>query len=64
MHCVDTWMDEGQRIEPDYYLPIIPMVLVNGSEGIGTGYSTTIPNYNPVDIVNYIKSKLNSPGSF
>ena len=57
-------VDEGQRIEPDYYLPIIPMVLVNGSEGIGTGYSTTIPNYNPVDIVNYIKSKLNSPGSF
>lgn len=35
------------------------MVLVNGSEGIGTGYSTSIPNYNPVDIVNYLKAKLN-----
>ena len=53
-------VDEGQSIEPEYYLPILPMVLVNGSEGIGTGYSTTIPNYNPIDIVNYIKAKLNS----
>lgn len=52
-------VDEGQSIEPDFYLPILPMVLVNGSEGIGTGYSTSIPNYNPVDIVNYLKAKLN-----
>ena len=33
------------------YMPILPMVLVNGSEGIGTGWSTFIPNYNPRDIV-------------
>ena len=32
--------EEGQRIEPDYYAPIIPMILVNGAEGIGTGWST------------------------
>ena len=51
-------VDEGQSIEPEFYLPIIPMVLVNGAEGIGTGYSTKIPNYNPVDITNYIKAKL------
>ena len=53
-------VEEGQTIEPNYYYPILPMVLVNGSEGIGTGYSTSIPNYNPVDIVNYIKALLNS----
>ena len=32
--------EEGMSIEPKYYLPIIPLVLVNGAEGIGTGWST------------------------
>lgn len=32
------------------FMPVIPMVLVNGAEGIGTGWSTFIPNYNPADI--------------
>jgi DNA topoisomerase-2 len=32
-------------------MPILPSVLVNGAEGIGTGWSTFIPNYNPCDIV-------------
>ena len=50
--------DDGQLIEPKYYTPVIPMVLVNGSEGIGTGFSTFIPNYNPVDIINWLKNKL------
>ncbi len=44
--------DDGYAIEPEYYAPIIPMVLVNGAKGIGTGFSTTIPNYNPKDIIN------------
>lgn len=42
--------DDGQSIEPEWYMPILPMVLVNGSEGIGTGWSTSIPSYNPGDI--------------
>jgi DNA topoisomerase-2 len=43
--------DDGQTIEPEWYVPVIPMVLVNGCEGIGTGYSTFIPPYNPRDII-------------
>ncbi|KAI9351589.1 DNA topoisomerase [Zopfochytrium polystomum] len=43
--------DDGQDIEPEWYMPILPMILVNGADGIGTGWSTTIPNYNPRDIV-------------
>lgn len=43
--------DDGMEIEPEYMLPIIPMILVNGCEGIGTGYSTYIPQYNPKDII-------------
>jgi DNA topoisomerase-2 len=43
--------DDGFTIEPEYYLPVIPMILVNGAEGIGTGFSTKIPCYNPLDII-------------
>ena len=43
--------DDGKKIEPYWYLPILPMILVNGSEGIGTGYSTKIPPHNPEQIV-------------
>ncbi|KAJ3370984.1 DNA topoisomerase 2 [Allomyces arbusculus] len=47
--------DDGQRIEPAWYLPVLPMVLVNGSQGIGTGWSTSIPNYNPLDVVENLR---------
>jgi len=47
--------EEGQSIEPEHYLPIIPMCLVNGAEGIGTGWSTYIPQYNPRDIVENLR---------
>lgn len=50
--------DDNQKIEPEYYVPIIPMILVNGSEGIGTGWSTKIPNYDPREIVANIKRLL------
>ena len=39
--------DDGRLIEPEYYMPILPMVLVNGTEGIGTGFSCYIPPFNP-----------------
>jgi len=50
--------DDGQLVEPLFYVPIIPMVLVNGTKGIGTGFSTDIMCYNPIEIISYIKSKL------
>ncbi|XP_077974403.1 DNA topoisomerase 2-alpha-like isoform X4 [Styela clava] len=47
-----TWCyDDNQRVEPEWYCPIIPMILVNGSQGIGTGWSTSIPNHDIRDIV-------------
>jgi len=51
--------DDGFPVEPIHYVPIIPMILVNGSKGIGTGFSTDIMCYNVLDIINYIKNKLN-----
>ena len=50
--------DDGMPVEPLFYAPIIPMILVNGSKGIGTGFSTEILCYNPIDIINYLKGKL------
>ena len=50
--------DDGTLVEPIYYAPIIPMVLVNGSKGIGTGFSTDIMCYNPLQIIEYLKNKL------
>jgi DNA topoisomerase-2 len=52
--------DDGLPVEPIYYAPIIPMILVNGSKGIGTGFSTDIMCYNPLQIIDYIKNKLMS----
>ena len=52
--------DDGIMVEPQFYLPIIPMILVNGSRGIGTGFSTFIPNHNPLDIVDNIKNLINN----
>jgi DNA topoisomerase-2 len=57
-YILDYNYEDGVQIEPEKYYPILPMVLVNGSEGIGTGYSTFIPCYNPLDIINNIKLKL------
>ncbi|CAA0812751.1 DNA topoisomerase 2 [Striga hermonthica] len=51
--------EDGQSVEPAWYVPIIPMVLVNGSEGIGTGWSTYVPNYNPRDIIANVRHFLN-----
>jgi len=50
--------DDGTMVEPDYYVPIIPFALVNGISGIGTGFSCSIPAYNPQTIVGYLKNKL------
>jgi len=55
--------DDGVCVEPIYYVPIIPMVLVNGAKGIGTGFSTDIMCYNPVQIIDYLVGKLKNSGT-
>ncbi|PPQ95649.1 hypothetical protein CVT26_008678 [Gymnopilus dilepis] len=51
--------DDNLLIEPEFYMPIVPLVLINGAEGIGTGWSTSIPCYNPTDIVANIRRLMN-----
>ena len=57
---LDYIEDDGTSVEPIYYVPIIPMVLVNGTKGIGTGFSTDIMCYNPIQIISYLEAKLNN----
>ncbi len=54
--------DDGRSIEPEYYMPTLPMVLVNGSEGIGTGFSCYVPPFNPEDIKKNILSATRGQG--
>jgi len=46
--CLKYRDDDGLSVEPEWYAPVIPMLLVNGARGIGTGYSTFIPSYDPL----------------
>eukprot|EP01060_Flectonema_neradi_P010028 TRINITY_DN1716_c0_g1_i2.p1 TRINITY_DN1716_c0_g1~~TRINITY_DN1716_c0_g1_i2.p1 ORF type:complete len:1462 (+),score=358.13 TRINITY_DN1716_c0_g1_i2:623-4387(+) len=51
--------DDGKPVEPERYIPIIPTVLCNGCIGVGTGFSTKIPNYNPADLITNTRNMIN-----
>lgn len=50
---------DGHVVEPVNMVPIIPTLLVNGTSGIGTGWATDIPKYNPIDIIDVISGLKN-----
>jgi len=56
--------DDGTVIEPEFLLPVIPMLLVNGSEGIGTGYSTKTFAHNPLELVDRLLAVLANEKQF
>ena len=55
---LDLREEEGQSIEPVYFVPVVPMLLINGAQGIGTGFSTSVPSYNFYDICSAARSLL------
>lgn len=48
--------DDGELVEPHMYYPIIPLSLCNGSNGVGWGWSSDIPSYNPLDLIDWIRN--------
>ena len=55
--------DDGDLVQPEHYIPIIPMILVNGcTAGIGTGWSCTVPCFNPLDIIASIRAWIDNDG--
>lgn len=55
---LDYLEDDGMSIEPTFYCPIIPTVLLNGADGIGTGWSSSVPCYNPADLIKNIRGMI------
>ena len=57
-------MEEGSQIEPEYFLPILPTVLLNGSSGIAVGFATNILNRNPLDLIDCCLKELTGNDKF
>lgn len=53
-------ISDDEEIEPIHYYPILPMVLINGAKGTGTGYASNILCYNPNDIVAAVTAVLDN----
>lgn len=51
-------IDENVTVEPEFYVPSLPMVLINGANGIATGFRSLVPSFNPKDIIQNIKCKF------
>lgn len=56
--------DEGKDIEPKYYVPVLPYILFNGCQGIGTGWSTDIPCFDPIDIIKNVENFINNKSMY
>ncbi len=50
--------EEGQQVEPVFFVPVIPLLLVNGAQGIGTGFATSIPSYSVPGLCACIRAHL------
>ena len=59
MGILEYQEDDGMMVEPKYYLPVIPLIAINGAKGIGTGFSVDIPSYDPRQIVALLRARLN-----
>lgn len=59
--------DDGQKVEPRFYVPLLPVALLNGVHGVGTGYSTSVPTYNPLEVcdafIGRLKHEIQGSGS-
>ena len=54
--------EEGEVIEPKFFLPIIPTILINGSSGIAVGFSSNLLNRDVKSVtdacINLLNEKL------
>ena len=58
LNVLDYKEVDGHTVEPKVFIPILPMVLVNGICGLGTGWVSDIPQFNPLNIIEIVESKL------
>lgn len=62
MAILPSRKEEGRPVEPHMLLPIVATVLINGQEGIGTGWSTSMPSFNPIDVLDNTLALVRSNG--
>ncbi|RHY30264.1 hypothetical protein DYB32_004525 [Aphanomyces invadans] len=55
---LDYVHDDGVPVEPVHYVPILPLLLVNGADGIGTGWSTSVPSHHPIQVIDALLARL------
>jgi len=60
---LERLVEDDEPVEFRFFMPILPMLLVNGAKGVASGFSTDIPNYNPMDIVEWIETWLDEDGN-
>jgi DNA topoisomerase-2 len=51
-------VEDGDRVQPITYAPIVPVVLLNGAQGVGTGWSTAVPSFHPLDVAENVERTL------
>lgn len=60
---LDRVVEDGNMAEPKFYVPILPVILINGcTAAIGTGWSSSLPSYNPLDLIESVKEWLDNDG--
>uniref|UniRef100_A0A183GBV4 DNA topoisomerase (ATP-hydrolyzing) n=1 Tax=Heligmosomoides polygyrus TaxID=6339 RepID=A0A183GBV4_HELPZ len=52
--------EENQLIEPEWYCPIVPMILVNGAEGIATGWSTRVLSHDIRKVIDNVRRLIDN----
>jgi DNA topoisomerase-2 len=50
--------EDDSKIEPNFFIPVLPGVLLNNSQGIGTGFASTILSRDPRELLGYIRASL------
>lgn len=58
LFILEEQFDRGDKIEPKFYLPKLPMLLINGSMGTGNGYASSVLQYDPNDVKQAVEEVL------
>jgi len=64
-HLLSYTLDDGDKVQPDFYVPIVPTILGNGClAGIGTGWSCSVPSFDFGQLAHKVKEWLADPVNF
>ena len=55
-NILENIIEDNEKAEYKFFVPVICMLLINGADGIASGFSTSIPNYNPLDILTWTRA--------